>query len=115
MKRQFYFEHSDSEVCYRADYFLEQYEEVKVFEAIPERIPGVFWCKEHLFCGDNSADTCGKHQCEQYDPRNGKNGRCRFHCIELYTHGNPVTLKRKGGDNENQSKEDRSDKKGRPE
>jgi hypothetical protein len=97
----FYFESNNSEICYSEDYFqdlmnFEGWSEMDVVEAIPERIPGVFWCNVHCFCGENTAHTCGR-QCREYKPRNGKNGRCRHHSVNLFTHGNPVTLKRKNG------------------
>lgn len=93
---QYYFEANDSEICYTKDHFNmimveDGLTEMEVFTAEPERIAGVFWCTMHSFCADDSRDTCGK-QCEQYEPRNGKNGRCRFHCERLYTHGSKITL-----------------------
>ena len=99
MKNQYYFEFNDSEMCYDADYFQDRMleegkTEMEVFEGVPERIPGVFWCGVECFCGDDSANTCGL-QCKQYDPRNGKNGRCKHHNIWLRTHGDKITLKLK--------------------
>ena len=97
MKRpKYYFESNDSEICYTEDHFhdlmdYEKWSKMELFEAIPERIQGVFWCKVHSFCADDTADTCGR-QCDQYEPRNRKNGCCKHHCSRLYTHGNPVTL-----------------------
>ena len=99
-RKKFYFQDSDSEMCYNEDYFqdiihMNGMEEMEVFEAIPAIIGGgVFWCKEHLFCSDDSRDTCGRHNCDQYDPRNGKNGRCKHHDIWLFEYGNKITLKR---------------------
>ncbi len=97
MKGQYYFLYEDSENCYSVDYFQnlmfeEGLLEMEVFEAIPERIHAVFWCQVNGFCGDDSADSCGK-QCSDYKPRNGKNGRCCYHNIWMRTHGNKITLK----------------------
>ena len=101
MKRpKYYFQYDDSEMCYDEDYFQsimldENMKEMEVLEAVPERIPGVFWCQMHCFSSDDSASTCGKFNCNQYEPRNKKNGRCIHHCIDLFTHGDKITLKRK--------------------
>jgi len=98
--RKLYFEAEDSEICYTEDYFLNEIEpgeEIEVYEAIkykPEdRIPGVFWCQVHEFCGDNTADSCGK-QCKEYEPRNGVSGCCRHHTTALYSPGEKVTFKK---------------------
>src|SRR5680860_876890 len=100
MKRtNFYFKHSDSEICKTRAYFdnyMEQNNltEIEVFEAIPEIIGGgIFWCKHEAFCGDDSSETCGK-QCSAYTPRNGKSGCCKYHTHWLYTHGDKITLRK---------------------
>ena len=97
MKNQFYFRNKDAEVCYTKDYFLEEMKtegitEMEVYEAVPEKIPGVFWCKIECFCGDDSQDTCGK-QCRAYAPRNGKSGCCRHYTTQIYYPGDKITLK----------------------
>lgn len=99
MKNKFYFEYSDSEMCYDKSYFDDKMKsgdktEIEVFKAIPE-IPGdgIFWCKEHSFCGDDTSDCCGKKNCEDYSPRNKISGVCKHHTHWLYTHGKKVTLK----------------------
>ena len=97
MKRiKLYFEDSDSEVCYPLDYFTDSMDssesEITLYEAIPDKIPGCFWCKVQYFCGDDSRDTCGK-QCNDYKPRNGKSGCCKHYATTLYIHGEKVTLK----------------------
>ena len=101
MKRtKFYFKHRDSEICKTKAYFdiyMEQNKltEIEVFEAEPEIIGGgIFWCKEHLFCGDGTTDTCGKANCKDYEPRNKISGGCKHHTHWLYSHGNKITLKR---------------------
>ena len=97
-KPKYYFERSDSEMCYTKEYFQdlmadEGVEEIKVFHAIPDLFGGgIFWCKSQSFCGDDTTDTCGK-QCEDYDPKNGKSGCCKHHTSWLYIHGDEVTLK----------------------
>jgi len=98
MKREkYYFEDTDSEICYNENYFIESMlegeTEIEVYEAISDRICGVFWCKIHCFCGDDSRDTCGR-QCKDYKPRNGKSGCCKHYTTKLYIHGEKITLKK---------------------
>ncbi len=93
---EYYFESSNSEVCYSIEYFndimrYEKITEIEAYEAIPERFKDIFWCKEELFCGDDSRDTCGK-QCKSYSPRNGKSGCCKHYTNRLFAHGEKVIL-----------------------
>ena len=99
MKTQYYFKHKDSEICYTKEYFndymrennIKQYD---VYKGISERIGGgIFWCKEHSFCGGDTNDTCGKKNCKNYSPRNKISGVCKHHTSWLYTHGDIITLK----------------------
>ena len=94
--KQFYFKYSDSELCYSEEYFQDLMKnrglkEMKVLKAEPEKISGVFWCKELSFSGDGTRDYCGK-QCKKYKPKNGKSGCCINHSSILYSHGDLVTL-----------------------
>jgi len=96
-KEKYYFESSDSEICYSKDHFddvmrYDKVTELEVYEALPEKLKGIFWCTCHAFCGDDSKETCGK-QCKQYAPRNGKNGCCKSYTTKLFTHGDKVTIK----------------------
>ena len=84
MKEKLYFQDIDSEMCYTEDWFLEDMEEgeteLDVFEAIPDRPgDGIFWCKEHEFCHDDTTDTCGNDNCTEYEPRNKISGCCKHH------------------------------------
>ncbi len=97
MKQQFYFKNEDSEICYTKDYFLDEMKDEKiaemtVMEAVLDKSPGIFWCKEHFFCGDNSQDTCG-NQCNAYEPRNGTSGCCKHYTTRIYSHGEKIILK----------------------
>ena len=101
MKRQkFYFESIEHDVCHTEEYFQDLMmfgcaTEVEVIEAILDLTGGgVFWCKVYSFCGDDTSDSCGK-QCEEYKPKNGKNGCCKHHTSWLFLHGDKVTLKYK--------------------
>ena len=95
--KEYYFEDSESEVCYTKQYFIDymtdhDITEMELLEAEPEKMDGIFWCSKQLFCGDGSEETCGK-QCNDYEPRNGKSGCCRFYTTTLYIHGKKITLK----------------------
>lgn len=94
MKEKLYFKDEDSEICHTQEYFEDcmredNIGEMIVFEALPEREPGIFWCKEYLFCGDGTQEYCGK-QCDEYEPRNGVSGCCKFHTTKFYTWGDKV-------------------------
>lgn len=96
MKREpLFFATKESEICYPFIYFsdelTEENPEIEVYEAIVEKMNGIFWCKEEAFCGDGTKEHCGK-QCQSYKPRNGKNGVCKHHTNYLYTPGNKVKL-----------------------
>jgi hypothetical protein len=93
---QFYFKYLDSELCYSEKFFKDMMKnrglkQMNVYKAEPEKINGIFWCKEFLFSGDGTKDYCGK-QCKKYNPRNGKSGCCINHSNILYSHGDLVTL-----------------------
>ena len=51
--------------------------ELKLIEAEIDYKLGYFYCSELDEIGE-SGEGCGK-ECKYYNPRNGKNGRCRFH------------------------------------
>ena len=94
----YYFKHSGSEICYTKAYFDNYMKqngltEIEVYNAEREKIPGIFWCKEHQFCGDGTLDTCGKRNCNDYKPRNKVSGCCVHHTSWLYTHTDKITLK----------------------
>lgn len=97
MKEEYYFEHKDSHICYTSDYFKNlmkesDQQEIEVYEAIRDKPGGgVFWCQHDSFVGWDSAETCGK-QCNAYTPRNGKNGRCKYHKTTLFYHGDKVKI-----------------------
>ena len=95
-----YFEDEDGEMCYSEDYFQQlmkdnENTEIEVYEAVKEKIAGIFWCGKLDFCGDKTFEydnPCGK-QCEEYAPRNGVSGCCRYYKTNLYYAGDKITLK----------------------
>lgn len=95
MKNKYYFRHQGSEVCYTLDYHLanakeEGLSDVELCEAIPYRVNDIFWCKKHDVSGEDG--FCGKG-CDDYSPKNGKSGMCRFKSSTMYTHGEKKKFK----------------------
>ena len=95
MKKKLYFESEDSELCHTIDYFIDKSDpdqnEITVYVAEPTTIDGYFWCKAVGEVGENGG--CGK-SCNDYEPKNGKSGMCRFKG-KFYTHGQKTTIKLK--------------------
>ena len=92
-----YFETKYSENCHSIDYFydmmrLEELTEMEVFEAKIEYGTGLFWCNKQGELGE-VGEGCGK-MCEEYKPRNGKNGRC-VHSGPVYSPDQKVKIKLK--------------------
>ena len=81
-----YYFGDDQEHCYTLDYFIEQLDDVNPeITVYPAKIligEDVYYCKEFGEVGE-VGDGCGK-DCNKYEPRNGKNGRCRYsnNCYE---------------------------------
>ena len=76
-----YFREDNDEICFTKKQIIEdmkeeEISELKVFEA--KRVTGepYFWCTANQEVGE-IGQGCGK-LCNQYKPRNGKNGRCRY-------------------------------------
>lgn len=90
---KYYFEKSavladDETGAYSKDYFIERMKEeglteIEVFPAVMMKGEDYAWCSEYCEPVEVKAGDCGKI-CENYKPRNGKNGRCRFskNCYE---------------------------------
>jgi hypothetical protein len=81
---RYYFENQDSENCYTIDHFYDQLEQeelpqMQIFPAIIMTGEPFFWCDIIQECFEKDDNSCGKLNCKDYKPRNGKNGRCRFH------------------------------------
>lgn len=94
MKKKFYFENVDADHAYTEEYFRELMvadgmEEMTVLEAIKSKDKDYIYCKAIGECGE--AKNCGK-DCEDYEPRNGKNGCCR-HRGMMMEHGDEVILR----------------------
>lgn len=97
--RKLFFKDLDDEFCFEIDDIKEymrdnNLNELTVYKAIPDIIGGgIFWCKKHRFCGDGTADYCGRENCEDYEPRNKISGVCKHHRHVLYVPGEKVTIK----------------------
>ena len=80
-----YYFGDDEERCYTLDYFLEQLDDVNpeiiVWPAVIMTGHDFFYCQEFGGVGE-VGEGCGK-DCNKYQPRNGKNGRCR-HSANCY-------------------------------
>lgn len=78
MRRKFYFVDYEPEHCYQVDYF-EDGEIVHL--AVPDKSKDYFYCRakgeSFLTIMDNGLNSCGK-ECDEYEPKNGKNGICRY-------------------------------------
>jgi hypothetical protein len=99
MEGNLYFRSADSELCHSIDYFYDEMiengiTELEVYEAIPETVKDIFWCKAQCFCGDSGNDECGK-DCRDYSPRNGKSGCCKHLTHKLYIHGDKVIINKR--------------------
>ena len=85
-----FFETVDSELCYPLSFFESKFERpFTVFNAIPEKVNGVFFCKAVLLPSEDG--QCGK-DCADYSPKNGKSGMCK-HKGRLFEPGKEVTFK----------------------
>ena len=97
MKARYYFSDMDDASCYELDVIYEQmgeqgFDELTIFPAKMITGQGFYWCSFFHEVGE-VGEGCGK-QCEEYKPRNEKNGRCRYskNCYEPNT-SQPVTIK----------------------
>jgi hypothetical protein len=84
---KYYFREDDDERCFlKKDIIQDMKEdgiaELKIFEAKITKGEPYFYCSVSQEIGE-VGEGCGKF-CNDYKPRNGKNGRCRFssHCYE---------------------------------
>ena len=71
----------DSILAYPADLHLDEITgsevpERRLYRARVEKGGNYFWCRAHYEVGEKG-EGCGR-QCDDYEPRNGRNGRCRY-------------------------------------
>ncbi len=93
-KIKYYFQSQSDEICYTLDYHLanakdEGLAEIELIKAIPEKVGGMFWCKAVDECAEDGC--CGK-MCDEYEPKNGKSGMCKYRCNTFYGHGKKITI-----------------------
>lgn len=77
-----YFKKGKEEMCYdletiRDHMRIDHIKELQVFEAEIDIGTGTFYCSKFGGVGDNSDMGCGK-TCDEYAPRNGRSGICRY-------------------------------------
>jgi len=88
---KFYFaDEIESEFCYPIDFYKqiferESLEKIKLTEAIILQDKSVFYCSAFQSVGEIAESDCG-NSCKEYNPRNGKSGRCRY-SKSCYEHG----------------------------
>lgn len=90
-----YFYEADSTTCTTLEFIKDMiYDndltEKEVYKAVRSVGEGLMYCTQYGEVGE-VGQGCGK-TCKYYEPRNGKNGRCRFsgYC---YSHGEKVLIK----------------------
>ena len=67
----------------------------QIFSAKVERGTETFYCKEDQTHYDKDDGMCGKKSCNNYMPRNGKNGICK-HYGYIYDYGTEYELRSNG-------------------
>ena len=92
---KYYFRDKDDDRCYGIEAHLNYMQEnninkMEVFEAEREIKTDWFYCKFHQGIG-TVGESCGKNECENYKPNNGKNGRCKYYGY-VYTPTNKTRL-----------------------
>lgn len=100
-KHEFYFKRPDDERCYELDSIIDddEYEgltEIKLWEAIPYKVIGVFWCHAVYEPTTDSDNPCGRH-CDDYAPRNGRSGICKHKDRRFYRPGKEFIYNVSGG------------------
>lgn len=83
----------EDEICFKEEYFIdimkrEGLTQMKLILAERQIGSDYFYCKKNQQCGEKG--ECGK-QCEDYAPRNGKNGCCK-HNRNIYVPVDDVIL-----------------------
>ncbi len=94
---KYYFSDDWDDRCYTKDTLIDLMKtewgikELKIYPAIMMVKGDYFYCKKFREVGE-VGEGCGK-ECDKYEPRNGKNGRCRYsnNCYEP-DYGNPEIL-----------------------
>ena len=95
MAKLYFCSNDYDEACYSLDYFQEQLgnglTELIIYPAKMVTDSEYFYCAEFQEVGE-VGEGCGK-MCDKYEPRNGKNGRCRHarNCYEPIM-DKPITL-----------------------
>ena len=81
MKKQYFYNKERESMVYTIDFFNEMLNEEKETEEIllyevTRDIGGPMWCDINGYFV--SLGDCGSSECEDYEPCNGKSGRCKF-------------------------------------
>ncbi len=92
---KYYFKNADDEHCRPLEFHLEiakdeELNEIELFEAEKEIVEGMFFCK--AVEEQTEEGYCGK-KCDEYSPKNGKTGMCKFKQKHFYSPSKKVTFK----------------------
>ncbi len=98
MSRKLFFRvDHEEESCYELSYWYdvmaeEKLDEIKVYKAQRMSTISFFWCQYDVEAYEKDDQTCGKLNCSNYKPRNGKWGMCKYFspCYEAI--GKEITL-----------------------
>jgi len=99
MSEKFFFSFINEDSCFTLNYWKNKARELNT----DIRLEGAkilygenfFWCSHFLEVGETS-ESCGIF-CDHYSPRNGKNGRCRFHKNTYEPNGKKYLLSKATG------------------
>ncbi len=87
----------EDEICYTESELKRQMKEhgwtgLTVEETKPMYGLEFFWCTEHGEMTERRYGWCGK-ECKEYNPRNGKSGRCKHNAYMREGTGKSKTIK----------------------
>jgi hypothetical protein len=100
MRKLYSIKGEDWETCFPKDYFVERLKDddyrnsYRLEEWKPEFGTEQFWCQEHGEAFESSKGVCGSFDCPQYEPRNGKSGRCRWHSNVFNKTGKTIVIEK---------------------
>jgi len=103
-KKKFYFaENREDEGCYSLDLWKEmmvdeEIDQLSLYGAEPEKVPGYFWCKKDHEVYEKNLGNCGFDWCNNYTPRNGKSGICKHNTNTFNTPTDTLIILKRIGD-----------------
>lgn len=97
--RKLYFMYDNEEDLYTLDELKqimeeESIQEMEIYPAEPYKDDDYFWCKHIGEYGDKNELPCSTG-CDNYSPRNGKSGCCRYYSTTFYGPGDKKIVLKK--------------------